>query len=172
MHYSENGIYRISDAAFKRWNSATDSINKSIADKVGLNKWTPLVFDNIGRVVKLKLENGTIIESEAIKDEIGYDLSCLFTVSELEGGVVVHVGMLEEVKPSNTDDRYVVFEISQFIKPAPVSKAGKSIFTLEEAKEIILELTDIVPETTRYELFKSSGLAEVKTIKTVEVSNV
>ena len=69
----------------------------------------------------------------------------------------------------STTDRYVVFEVSAAIKPAPVVKDGRSIFTLEEAKEIILELTDIVPETTKYELFKSIGFAEVKT---VEVKNV
>jgi hypothetical protein len=92
-----------------------------------------------------------------------------FARKELEEGRVVQIGAFEN---QSTTDRYVVFEVSAAIKPAPVVKDGRSIFTLEEAKEIILEWTDIVPETTKYELFKTCGLAEVKTVRTVEVGNV
>ncbi|QPB08815.1 hypothetical protein CPT_Metamorpho_063 [Klebsiella phage Metamorpho] len=171
MHYSENGIYCISGAAFNRWKYATDSVNGSIANIIGINKWMPVEFDGAGRVVKIKLENGDIITNESIKDD-RVELSCLFTVSELENGTVIHVGTLEETTPADANDRYFIFEISQFIKPAPVVKDGRSVFTLEEVKEIILELTDTVPETVKYEVFKSTGLAEIKTTKIVEVGNV
>lgn len=169
MYYSENKAYCISPETYHKWLSAKNSINGLIAAAIGIQTWAPLEIDSLGRVVKIKTETGKIISAKTVGDENDRSLSCLFSRHELEEGKVVQIGSFEN---QSTTDRYVVFEVSAAIKPAPVVKDGRSIFTLEEAKEIILEWTDIVPETTKYELFKTCGLAEVKTVKTVEVKNV
>ncbi|BEH88662.1 hypothetical protein [Klebsiella phage phiKp_22] len=169
MNYSKNRVYCISPETYRRWKDAKNTINYLIATVVGVQGWTPLELDSLGRVVKIKTETGKIISAKTIGDEYDRSLSCLFSSHELEEGKVVQIGAFEN---QSTTDRYVVFEVSAAIKPAPVVKDGRSIFTLEEAKEIILEWTGIVPETTKYELFKTCGLAEVKTVKTVEVKNV
>ncbi len=170
MNYSETRVYCISPETYRRWKDAKNTINYLIATVVGVQGWTPLELDSLGRVVKIKTETGKIISAKTIGDEYDRSLACLFSRHELEEGKVVQIGAFEN---QSADDRYAVFEISStFVKPTPIVKDGRSVFTLKEAKEIILELTDIVPETTKYELFKSVGLAEVKTIKTVEVSNV
>lgn len=170
MNYSKNRVYCISPETYRRWKDAKNTINYLIATVVGVQGWTPLELDSLGRVVKIKTETGKIISAKTIGDEYDRSLSCLFSSHELEEGRVVQIGAFENQR---SDDRYAVFEIpSTFVKPTPVVKDGRSVFTLKEAKEIILELTDIVPETTKYELFKSIGFAEVKTVKTVEVKNV
>lgn len=170
MNYSKNRVYCISPETYRRWKDAKNTINYLIATVVGVQGWTPLELDSLGRVVKIKTETGKIISAKTIGDEYDRSLSCLFSSHELEEGRVVQIGAFET---QSSDDRYAVFEIpSTFVKPTPVVKDGRSVFTLKEAKEIILELTDIVPETTKYELFKSIGFAEVKTVKTVEVKNV
>jgi hypothetical protein len=169
MYYSENKAYCISPETYHKWLSAKNSINGLIAAAIGIQTWAPLEIDSLGRVVKIKTETGKIISAKTVGDENDRSLSCLFSRHELEEGKVVQIGSFEN---QSTTDRYVVFEVSAATKPAPVVKDGRSIFTLEEAKEIILEWTDIVPETTKYELFKTCGLAEVKTVRTVEVGNV
>ncbi|WKW88291.1 hypothetical protein pzkkv19_147 [Klebsiella phage pzk-kv19] len=169
MYYSENKAYCISPETYHKWLSAKNSINGLIAAAIGIQTWAPLEIDSLGRVVKIKTETGKIISANTVGDENDRSLSCLFSRHELEEGKVVQIGSFEN---QSTTDRYVVFEVSAAIKPAPVVKDGRSIFTLEEAKEIILEWADIVPETTKYELFKTCGLAEVKTVRTVEVGNV
>lgn len=170
MYYSENKAYCISPETYHKWLSAKNSINGLIAAAIGIQTWAPLEIDSLGRVVKIKTETGKIISAKTVGDENDRSLSCLFSRYELEEGKVVQIGAFEN---QSSDDRYAVFEIpSTFVKPTPVVKDGRSVFTLKEAKEIILELTDIVPETTKYELFKSIGFAEVKTVKTVEVKNV
>ena len=169
MYYSENNAYCISPETYHKWLSAKNSINGLIAAAIGIQTWAPLEIDSLGRVVKIKTETGKIISAKTVGDENDRSLSCLFSRHELEEGKVVQIGSFEN---QSTTDRYVVFEVSAAIKPAPVVKDGRSIFTLEEAKEIILEWTGIVPETTKYELFKTCGLAEVKTVRTVEVGNV
>lgn len=170
MNYSKNRVYCISPETYRRWKDAKNTINYLIATVVGVQGWTPLELDSLGRVVKIKTETGKIISAKTIGDEYDRSLSCLFSSHELEEGRVVQIGAFEN---QSADDRYAVFEISStFVKPTLVVKDGRSVFTLKEAKEIILEWTDIVPETTKYELFKSIGFAEVKTVKTIEVKNV
>lgn len=162
MNYSKNRVYCISPETYRRWKDAKNTINYLIATVVGVQGWTPLELDSLGRVVKIKTETGKIISAKTIGDEYDRSLSCLFSSHELEEGRVVQIGAFE----NQSFDRYAVFEIpSTFVKPTPVVKDGRSVFTLKEAKEIILELTDTVPETTKYELFKSIGFAEVKTVK-------
>lgn len=169
MYYEETGIYRVSDVAYSGWiNNPKDTVNKCIAKAVGVGKWSPCDFDPMGRVTSLiMVDTGKKISTMDVTDRNGHSVTCLFTRDELENGKVLHVG---NVSKEVSDDRYVVMEYSpSFESPSIASKNNKNVFTLEEAKALILELMDIVPDNVHYELFKTAGKAEVKVIKTVEV---